>query len=131
MQCGCCSSCQLRRQALAAAGIADPTSYVVTARVLDSRAKNVRNQLHLHAMMQQVDWLQTCLNSTDPWSHLTERYPGFMEIVDQLSIRNQLDARWLEDQLLRLYRRYVDEWQHVQIGSGQRNNASIAFSAAA
>ena len=49
MQCGCCSSCLLRRQALAVHAINDTTGYVIEGRI-----PRPADTLHLQAMLDQV-----------------------------------------------------------------------------
>jgi 7-cyano-7-deazaguanine synthase in queuosine biosynthesis len=110
MQCGLCSSCLLRRQALAVLGVADKTRYVSThgtrPRMLDST--------HLQAMLYQVNRLKSILKEVDSWRGLSRRYPQLSDIVDQTAAQHAITPEQMKVQLLQLYGRYVREWESVQ-----------------
>ena len=62
-QCGYCSSCLLRRQALAVAGIDDWTDYVATS----PNRTRPPDPAHLTATLHQVESLRRVLASSTPW----------------------------------------------------------------
>jgi len=108
-QCGYCSSCLLRRQALAAQGIADRTPYLVTA-LSNSRRMLPDDSLHLRAMLSQVDDLRNLLSQIDPWESLSGNYPWLREIVDRTFETEGMTKEVLIKRLLHLYECYVHEW---------------------
>lgn len=119
MQCGCCSSCLLRRQALAILGIEDQTPYVVTSVHSHDRSRGLSHSNHLRAMLYQVDSLRFLLNSVDPWHSLSKQYLTLREIVDQVAKREAIDPAVMVERLLQFYRCYVHEWDGVQHIIGQ------------
>jgi len=102
-QCGCCTSCLLRRQALTAAGIADRTPYAVLASGYSPDYK----ELHLKAMLQQIATLQRLLDETNPWNALCQSFPELIEV------QYVLPEGVASQRLPRLYRTYVEEWNQV------------------
>ena len=120
MQCGCCSSCLLRRQALAVLGIEDQTPYIVTAAHSDDRARGLSHSNHLRAMLSQVNSLRFRLNAVDPWRSLSKQYVILQEIVDQGARQEGITRAVMVERLLQCYSCYVHEWESVQhiIGQG-------------
>ncbi len=110
IQCGCCSSCLLRRQALAANGIQDQTQYVVS----DGRPVRPEDRKHLEAMLQQVGVLQALVASQNAWTSLSRKYPALAEIADWISDDANSNAEIIQRQLLGLYQRYILEWKLAQ-----------------
>lgn len=117
LQCGYCSSCLLRRQALAILGVEDQTAYISTLYQRDIRPA-YRDSLR--TMHLQVISLRECLNTADPWTFLLERHPSLSlplrEIVDEMGGDKKA---LLQEQLLLLYRRYIYEWEQVYPIVGQ------------
>lgn len=108
-QCGYCSSCLLRRQALTVAGIPDRTDYR-----LFSPARRLRpsDSDHLRAMLDQVDSLDQCLRQPNPWSALADQFLPLVDIVDWVGEHDgQAAAAQTQQNLVSLYRRYVLEWE--------------------
>ena len=144
MQCGYCSSCLLRRQALAVHGVEDQTCYIATARSAESQApwqlplllkplKNtaiarpVENQAplwpkdaHRLAMLRQVDDLRVLLSTHTPWDSLVCKYPKLVDIVDRTTPYTGMAPEVMRERLVRLYQTYVCEWDSVRdhIGEG-------------
>lgn len=110
MQCGLCSSCLLRRQALAVLGIEDKTRYVST----HGTHSPSLNDTHLQAMLYQVNKLKSILDEADPWRALSRRYPQLSDIVDQTATQYTATPEEMKKELLQLYGRYVREWDSVQ-----------------
>ena len=78
-QCGCCSSCLLRRQGLLALGLEDQTQYGVLSEIREAenanlpaagRHRNPFKATYLQAMKYQVDNLRAMLQSDNPWFSL-------------------------------------------------------------
>ena len=98
-QCGICTSCLLRRHALAAAGITDRTRYIV----MDPKQEN--KYLELKAMAQQCLRLENLLSSDNPWSALCSEYLTFRDIEARFSVKEKR----IPEKILNLYRTYVSE----------------------
>ncbi len=102
LQCGTCSSCLLRRQAMQLLEIAD-TDYALD-----------RKHTHLRHMMRQVETLQGFLDSQDPWTVIAQKYPSALLDIDIVHEDLGLSRDDLHERIIRLYERYVDEWQQVR-----------------
>lgn len=109
MQCGRCSSCLLRRQALAVQQVYDRTGYVV----LRNPRRMANRDLHLRAMLYQIGALRTIYEGEHPWRSLLRRYPILQSIVDELSAHLRITAEEVQSNLLFLYQNYVREWDMV------------------
>lgn len=113
-QCGYCSSCVLRKQALAASQLSDKTEYVVPHG--NPPAKNIR--LYLHSMLAQVATLQEHLKpsnyAANPWQALTQRFPELNDIVDRTHSDENMTLLQMRHQLIRLFYTYASEWNTVE-----------------
>lgn len=108
-QCGKCSSCLLRRQALAVLGIKDQDYHITHARH-QGKALTFEDGTYLRAMYDQIDTLRMCLAADDPWDSMAEEYQTLPSIVRWLSSKEGIPVQELRDQLVQLYRNYVNEW---------------------
>jgi len=106
-QCGYCSSCLLRRQAIEASDITDCTRYVLQNR--DVRTK-INDSLHLRAMLDQVKTFKQLLSSENPWYDLAWEFTDLASIVDQLSFALAEDPI---QKFISLYTAYITEWERV------------------
>lgn len=125
MECGRCSSCLLRRQALAFHGVVEDASrYVATHAQAPRRSSD---SLHLRAMLYQVTWLRSCLASSDPWHTLARKYHDLLDVADHVASRERLPIVTVRHLLLRLYENYVLEWETVwhTIGQGLLSAAEL------
>lgn len=122
MQCGRCSSCWLRRQALAVQEIEDRTAYLATVVSPYDSSHRPSDADHLRAMRYQVDTLRSLLNENDPWRSIIKQYSNsrLSDIVDRKAKQEGIAPAKLKEQLLQLYKRYVREWDSVQHIIGQR-----------
>lgn len=109
IQCGFCSSCLLRRQALAAAGIKDQTKYLIP----HGRMAQQRHLSFWEKMNQQVNIIEKALNSLDPLSNLYLSYNDLPDIVSHMANGNTQIKDALEEKIIKLYRTYVQEWRSV------------------
>jgi hypothetical protein len=102
LQCGTCSSCLLRRQAIRYLELND-TPY----------AMNKKNT-YLRHMIYQVESLQNILDSMNPWELLAKAYPTV--VMDLDITRNDLgfNLEELHTHILNLYERYLNEWQRIK-----------------
>jgi 7-cyano-7-deazaguanine synthase in queuosine biosynthesis len=114
IQCGYCSSCILRKQALAASTIEDKTRYIVP----HGRKPVEDTSLYLQHMLAQVCTLQGLLNASPApnlqWESLTRRFPELNDIVDRLAVAENLLPTDIQKHLIRLYQTYVAEWHAVE-----------------
>jgi 7-cyano-7-deazaguanine synthase in queuosine biosynthesis len=108
IQCGYCSSCLLRRQAIAAQGIADVTPYQITDALQGKQKRSY--DTHYYAMLAQVQALRELLAAADPWERMSQQYSSLEGIVEKLS-EQEFDVK---DQILHLYQNYVHEWDCVR-----------------
>ena len=112
-QCGYCTSCVLRRQALHAAGLGchDPAAaYRHDVRV--GRAALNKDQLYgFEAMRGQVQRLERALASADQWQSLVASFPEIARTSAELVQHEGLDAAQVSGEFVRLFQTYVCEWR--------------------
>lgn len=106
-QFGKCSSCLLRRQSLAAADIVDRTPYY--REILEQPS----DRIGFDAMLYQVETLQNCFAASSPWEKLCQRYPCLVTVADRIAKHEKTTPQFVADQIMRLYRAYVSEWDYV------------------
>jgi len=110
-QCGHCSSCVLRRQALRVAGLSaydppEPYRYDLH----DAGSWNDAAVTYpMSAMLYQVAQLQAALGSGDPWYTLSRTFPRLEQTVLSLA-KWGWNAEETRAGILRLYSTYCDEW---------------------
>lgn len=110
IQCGFCSSCILRRQALASAGIRDQTKYLIPY----GKKPQSWHLLYWQLMDKQVQKLDEDLSSPEPFFYLGKSYSSDLpDIVSNLAVRQGRDEKDIERELVRLFRTYVREWKGV------------------
>lgn len=113
-QCGYCTSCILRKQALAASRLEDKTRYIVP------HASQPLGDvwLHLQSMLAQVSTLRKLLRDSDQaihqWASLTQRFSELDDIVDRTHGEEGLSLLDMRDKLIRLFQAYVIEWDTVE-----------------
>lgn len=114
IQCGYCSSCILRRQALAASQIKDKTRYVI----LHGKQPATDPRVYFRHMLAQVHTLKSLLNASDSpalqWESLAYKFPVLDEIVDRCSPIENLSIPDIRSRLLQLYRTYITEWNGAE-----------------
>lgn len=108
-QCGYCTSCLLRRQALGVNGIEDQTRYA-----LWSKVPHVSDSHALRAMLHQVDSLRSCLTSEHPWPDLLRCFPSLAEALSPTVTEQAGSKEAAQSALVELYRRYCQEWEQVE-----------------
>ena len=88
-QCGCCTSCVLRRQALFGGGLADYDHNSGYRRDILSGIKQLEpDESHgFMVMNEQVKLMARCLESGQPWHELSIAYPELARTVVELSAR--------------------------------------------
>lgn len=105
MQCGFCSSCLLRGQALAASHIPDPTTYVLDSFERRGKTHQIRHSFHYRAMIWQLQKLQSILDAPSPWEHLAQAYPRLIDTVDITADFEGVPPNQIQRQLLAMYER--------------------------
>ena len=114
MQCGYCSSCLLRRQALAVHGVEDRTPYIATTHSASSQSPLLPKPDYLLAMLRQVEDLRAILSTRLPWQGFVHKYPRLAAVVDQTAPYIGMTPDVMMKRLLGLYQAYVDEWDSVR-----------------
>ena len=112
-QCGCCTSCLLRRQALFCGGLADGDPGCDYKHDIFEGIANLGSDdaYGFMVMNEQVDLLARCLAADQPWQALTAAYPELARTVVELTAqpgeasREDLAASYVE-----LFRTHVQEW---------------------
>ena len=107
-QCGRCTSCLLRRQALGAAGLSafDPAD----AYAFDVDATSREEwPYELHAMLDQRWSLMQGLAQHDAWEGLSHRYPQLESAMCELGPRGW-DVDRTRRGIVGLYTRYCNDW---------------------
>jgi len=110
--CGTCTSCLLRRQALWAAGLGE----------IDMKDRYREDVLklkkgypaELHAMLDQAADLADCLNSVDQWGALVKRFPMISDVPDMSG--GPLLTEIEKKAICGLLDRYVAEWSSLPSG---------------
>ena len=114
IQCGYCSSCILRKQALAASQIEDKTRYVVP----HGNRPAGDPSLHLRHMLAQICTFRCLLGASDnhsfQWEALTREFPRLDDIVDRSAVPENFLPADMQSRLIKLYRTYVAEWDTVE-----------------
>ena len=111
-QCGYCTSCIFRRQALLASGLGryDPAGAYRLDVMANRVAWNNGKAYGLYAMSGQVHKLAACLAAEDPWGSLAVTFPELVRTHAELEALGGSGAD-LKDGFLRLYETYVQEWK--------------------
>lgn len=104
-QCGYCTSCLLRRQALAINQIEDPTPYAIHSKSPD---ESFAYQLYL--MRHQAKTIIDCLSHDDPWYAFRNQFPEIDKVFvsEVMSCLGTNEA--VRESILNLYRKYAREW---------------------
>ena len=112
-QCGHCTSCVLRRQAIRCGRLMnyDPTE-AYRYDVLDNALEIDHDKLHgLEVMRDQVYKLERCLSHGDPWLALVSSFPELERTCLELARHRKEDTDQIREGILDLYRTYVHEWK--------------------
>ena len=112
-QCGCCTSCILRRQALYAGGLTGydpPERYRADVLMSQGSLKDTQRR-DLEIMRGQVDKFARCLTSADPWVSLVASFPELARTHSELVAHGDQKAGEVSGSFIRLYQTYVREWE--------------------
>jgi len=117
-QCGTCSSCILRRQALLASGIPDTSEYLVHSGTVKQRKKYFAES-HLPYMMYQARNLRQIFESEDAWDVLRHKHPT---LLGDISMRLPASTEHLGPDFAlesaEVLRRYSHEWSLTDVQKG-------------
>ena len=109
-QCGSCSSCLLRRQALLAAGIRDQSSYLLHLGAKQEREKYL-TESHLLHMMHQSGNLRQIVQRDNAWAFLRHKNPTLLgDVLYRLPSSNGQDSQDIAEVIISVLRRYANEW---------------------
>ena len=113
--CGSCTSCLLRRQALHGAGLgyfdaqtAYRTDVLNLAMPVNGKTDNAKS------MLAQAARIDAALRSNNPWRSLVDEFPDVLDAVDALTHNNAQTTK-VQMELMDMYRRYVSEWLSVPV----------------
>ena len=126
-QCGHCTSCLLRRQALDVAGLRScdtPDLYRYDIRNASADWSPAK-RYPFQAMSAQVSRLESALLSSDPWQSLSVVHPQIREVACVLSGQSQ-SSRAAEDRVIQLYRQYCTEWRRFAFGIPSSHLGTVA-----
>ncbi|MDE0475318.1 MAG: hypothetical protein OXI50_12210, partial [Gammaproteobacteria bacterium] len=112
-QCGHCTSCVLRRQALHAAGLGayDPDSAYRHDVRTGQAALSKDDVYDLEAMRGQVQRLEQTLASGDPWRSIKASFPELARTGAELERYGGLAEAQVGAGFVRLFQTYVREWR--------------------
>ena len=112
-QCGCCTSCVLRRQALRCSGLAgnDP-SCAYRHDIFGGLANLGPEEVHgFTVMSEQISRINGRLASDQPWQKLAAAYPEMARTMIELAARPDAAAKEdLAASFVELFRNHVREW---------------------
>ena len=112
-QCGCCTSCVLRRQAPFCSGLAENGPGSGYRRdILGGIRRLERDESHgFMVMNEQAELVAGCLESDRPWQELTIAYPELARTTAELAARpGALGREDLAVGYVELFRTHVHEW---------------------
>ena len=112
-QCGCCTSCILRRQALHAGGLTghDPSERYRTDVLMSQESLKETQIKGLEVMRGQVHKFALCLASDDPWMSLVASFPELARTHSELVAHGDRKAGEVSASFIQLYQTYVSEWE--------------------
>ena len=117
-QCGSCSSCILRRQALLASGIPDSSDYLVHNGT-DKQRKKYLAESHLFYMMYQARDLRQVHENQGAWDVLRHKHPTLLgDIPMRLPASVENSGRDIASELVEVLRRYAHEWSLAAVEKG-------------
>jgi 7-cyano-7-deazaguanine synthase in queuosine biosynthesis len=116
-QCGVCSSCLLRRQALQEGAIQEnsrTSKYRFDVLDVDKTIPQAR-LLGLKEMLWQIHRLRLALRADRPWQDLVTVFPSLREVAEEVA-NDETDVIEAQERLVDLYRRYCAEWMRYPTG---------------
>ena len=116
-QCGVCTSCVLRRQALYCGELAeyDPDEGYRRNIAEGKRFLSETDRYGVEAMVDQAHRLGSCLDSDIPWASLTSLFPEMARTQQDLIPRSSMTAEELQFNFEQLIGNYVLDWKHFLV----------------
>ena len=125
-QCGFCTSCLLRRQALEAAGLAASDSDDYGCDLRQAERFEPHQLRALLAMNHQADRILNALIAPEAWTALCLEYPELRRVAESIAPHSTMtDAR---KQLVRLYGQHVREWSSFSALKHLQQSSSASLS---
>ena len=115
-ECGLCTGCLLRRQAMTLAGLSEldlrkAPQYGIDILGPDSSAwTHHRRAWLMKATLLQVSRLKAVLDTGEAWCHLEDLDPDMGRAAAMLAARDGRPEMEVRDEIVQMYRRYADEW---------------------
>lgn len=110
-QCGVCSSCLLRRVALHAADIGDPSSLYTIDITAHARLKRNADEMAFFKTSSQGLEMNSLLQSAEPWNALCVSYPWLRTSLSDASHHSKHECDEGAARIVSLYQTYWAEWQ--------------------
>lgn len=128
-QCGVCTSCILRRQALFAAGLSHadtPDDYRYD--ILSPLAHIPQQRRYpAQAMVYGLERVKDALGGHRPWRELLGISPRLGRVAQEMEAANLVsDVDAGQDAIMSLYRRYLNEWERFPVQSTLQANWQVA-----
>jgi 7-cyano-7-deazaguanine synthase in queuosine biosynthesis len=108
-QCGFCTSCLLRRQALEAASLSMHDSNDYGCDLRSDEGYSGQHLSSLRSMNVQALRIRDALDSTEPWKKLTLAFPELRRVAEVIG--DGTDSLEVRQDLLRLYTQHVSQWR--------------------
>jgi len=111
-QCGICTSCLLRRQALAAAELNDidlNDNYQFDIYRL-STIRERKRLSQFKAMQYQISKIKSCLDRKNAWFELAKSFPNLEEMKLRVCGSSKNEQILFQEKVLNLYSKYLNEW---------------------
>jgi 7-cyano-7-deazaguanine synthase in queuosine biosynthesis len=110
-QCGSCTSCLLRRQAIELAGLSDYDQNGYLNDLASPTFAGSDNQLHaVRAMNWQAHRIREAVSRGNPWEALVSEFIELQKVELDLCRNGKMQAAELQTKLLHLYSQYASEW---------------------
>lgn len=110
-QCGSCTSCLLRRQALELAGLSSYDQNGYLNDLSSPTFMGTERQLHaLRAMNWQAHRIGVAVSRTDPWEALVSEFIELQKLQLDVCRDGKVQPAELQSKLLHLYSQYAADW---------------------
>jgi 7-cyano-7-deazaguanine synthase in queuosine biosynthesis len=110
-QCGSCTSCLLRRQAIQSAGLSRYDQHGYLNDLAAPTFAGSDNQLHdLRAMNWQAHRIREAVSQANPWEALVSEFIELQKVELDLCRKGKMRPAELQTKLLHLYSQYSTEW---------------------
>jgi len=114
-QCGYCSSCLLRRQALIAVSLKDKTPYIINNQEYQFKTDHQRYFYAMKTQVNTIDFLlKKSLQKVLQWKYLSQEFLELDDIVDRTYEFEKLSLYDMQNRLIQLYETYVSEWKKAE-----------------